>query len=358
MAGFHLCPPQPLELFAGRIIQAMGADHDVAAEVAHHLVRANLSGHDSHGMLRVAQYVAQADRGGLRPAARPRIVRETAVTALIDAERGFGHFSTVFALEWAVERARGQGLAAAAIRHSTHIGRLGEYTERVADRGCIAIVTVGNAGPQGGQVLPQGGRDRFLGTNPWSIGVPAAGRPPLILDMATSMIARGKVHFAHAKGTPLPPGCIVDREGQPSTDPADLFAGGSLLPVGGPVAGHKGYGLGLASALLGGLAMIDAAGPDDATVRGQLGGVFLTVIDPAAFGDGQRYQALVGETLAAAGQTTPAPGVGEVLVPGEPEVRARTERTREGVALPEATWDELAALAARFDLPLPENRVV
>ena len=363
MATFHLCPPQPLEQFVHDVCRAMGAEHDIATAVAHHLVRANLSGHDSHGVLRLSWYATQTERGQLVPGARPRVLRETATTALIDAQRGFGHFSTLFALECAVERARGQGLVAAAIRHSTHIGRLGEYTERAADQGLIAIVTFGSAGRAGGIVVPFGGSERFLGTNPWSIGVPATDRPPMILDAATSTVAEGKVRVAQARGVPLPPGAIVDRDGRPSTNPDDLYAGGALLPLGGQNGGHKGYGLALASALIGGLAMIDeppagiAPVPQGDDDRGRISGVMVLVIDPAAFGESTAYAAMVGETLGAAKRLRPAPGVEEVLVPGEPEVRTRAQREREGIAVPEATWQELTTVAERYGVPLPEHRV-
>ena len=363
MAETRHYPADALERFAAQACRALGADPDVAAEVAGHLVRANLAGHDSHGMLRLPQYVAQADRGALRPGARPEFVREAASIALVDAGWGFGHFSTAFALDWALEAARRHGIAAAAIRRSNHIGRLGEYAERAARRGLIALVTVGSAGPTGGVVLPHGGRERFLGTNPWAIGVPAAGRGPMIFDAATSVIAQGKIHVARAAGASLPPGCIVDRDGRPSTAVADYDAGGALLPVGSPGAGHKGYGLALASALLGGLALAaepEPGDPDDSTPPdregegGRIGGVFVAAIDPGAFGSGERYAALVGATLDAANRVPPATGVEAVLTPGEPEARMRERRGREGIPLPAATWDELRALAARFDLPLLE----
>lgn len=354
MAEF-VCLPQPLERFVGRVCLALGADEDIAAEVAHHLVRANLSGHDSHGVLRLPMYVAQVDRGELLPAARPAVVRETAVAAVIDAGRGFGQFTTIVALEWAIARARRHGLAATAIRHSTHIGRLGEYTERAAAEGLVAIVTYGATGPNAGGVVPHGGRERRMGTNPWSFGVPAGDHPAMIFDAATSTIAEGKVRVALAKGAPLPPGAIVDREGQPSLDPADFYAGGALLPLGGATGGHKGYGLALASALIGGLAAIDDAAPGrQARTPGRVSGVFLLAIDPAAFGDRASYAAMVGEALAVAEQTPPAPGVEEVLVPGEPEVRMREARGRNGIVLPEATWQELRQIAERYSLPLDE----
>jgi LDH2 family malate/lactate/ureidoglycolate dehydrogenase len=212
-------------------------------------------------VLRIPQYVAQADRGELDPAARPVVLKESGVTALLDGQGGFGHFSTGVALDWAMAHAREHGLAAAAVRHSGHIGRLGEYAERAAGQGLIGVVTVGQAGPDVGVMVLHGGRQRFLGANPWAVGVPAQGRPPMIFDGSTSTIAEGKVRLARAKGVPLPPGCIIDRDGAPSTNPEDFYAGGAIVPLGGAVAGHKGYGLAMASALIGGLAMVGDADP-------------------------------------------------------------------------------------------------
>jgi uncharacterized oxidoreductase len=343
-----LCPPDPLREFVDAVARRMGADAEVAAELARHLVGSNLAGHDSHGVIRVPQYVDDADRGTLVPAARPVLVRESAVAALVDARRGFGQHSTMFALEWALARARQHGVAMVAVRHSTHIGRLGEYAERAAAEGLIGLVTVGGLGNGIGIVVPFGGRTRFLGTNPWALSVPGRRRR-LIFDVATSTMAEGKVRVARAAGKPLPPDAIVDPAGHPSRDAEAFYAGGALLPLGGAVAGHKGYGLGLASALLGALGMIDDPEPVFA-------GVFLQVIDPAVFGDAAAYRALVDQALDAAKRQKPADGVAEVLVPGEPEERARSERSRTGIPLPAATWAELGAVAARFGVPLPPSR--
>lgn len=357
-----ICFPEPLQAFVAAVVRRMGADADVAAEVSQHLVRANLSGHDSHGVIRVAQYVAEAERGDLAPSARPALLRETEVAALVDARRSFGHFATMYATEWCVGRARRHGVAMAAVRTCPHIGRLGEYTERAAADGLIGIVTIGQAGAGVGGVVPFGGRDRFLATNPWSLSAPGQTRA-MVFDAATSAIAEGKVRFARAKGTELPPGAIQDREGQPSRSPEDFYAGGAILPLGGTLSGHKGYGLGLASALIGGLAMIGepAASPIWASgtdTRGRVTGVFLLVIDPGAFGDAGRYHAMVDETLAAAKRVPPAAGQAEVLYPGEPELRSREARRRAGIALPAATWADLSGVAARFGLSLPVHQRV
>jgi uncharacterized oxidoreductase len=210
-------------------------------------------------------------------------------------------------------------------------------------------------------VVPFGGSERFLGTNPWSFGVPGDGRPPLIFDAATSAVAEGKVRVARSKGAPVPAGAIVDAAGNPSTDPAALYAGGGLLPVGG-WAGHKGYGLSMASALLGGLAMIGDAEPTMAgasnlpAAAGRTAGVFLVAIDPAAFGDADAYREMVSATMNAVKDVRPQAGVERVLVPGEPEVVSRQARAREGIALPEQTRSELAEIADRFGLELPPCR--
>jgi hydroxycarboxylate dehydrogenase B len=354
---------QPLRQFVGGVCLAMGAPPEVADEVAVHLVRANLSGHDSHGVVRLPGYVAEAEAGTLVPGARARVLRETAVTALVDAGRGFGHHSTAVALAWCLERARASGLAAAAVRHSSHVGRVGEYGERAAEAGLLAIVTVGAAGPGVGEVMLFGGRDRYFGANPWSFAAPGRRRS-MVFDGPTSAVSESDVRLARAKGEPLPPDCIYDRYGRPATDPDDFFAGGALVPLGGAVAGHRGSGLAFASALLGGLAMIGDEGPSlvgapseraEAGQRGRVAGVFVQVIDPAAFGDPDAYRDMVEGTLAAAKSARPGAGRSEVLLPGEPEARARAERARTGVRLPDVTWADLAAVAHRFGVPLPEH---
>jgi uncharacterized oxidoreductase len=345
------------DVFAGHRVP----DGD-AAWVATLLVRANLRGHDSHGVIRVPQYVGDMDRGLIVPSARPEVVRDRGVAALVDAHRGFGQHSTMFALEWAMARARQHGVAMAAVRHSTHIGRLGEYAERTAAEGLIGIVTVGAVGDGIGGVVPFGGRARFLGTNPWAISVPGRSRR-LVFDAATSTVAEGKVRVARAAGKPLSPDVVVDRAGRPSRDAEAFYAGGALLPLGGALAGHKGYGLGLASALLGALGMIGdsdptlvgAAPPESTDDRGRVAGVFLEVVDPAAFGDPAGYAELVDAALEAAKRQPPADGVAEVLVPGEPEERARARRGREGIALAAATWSELGKVAMRFGVPMPPH---
>ena len=359
MAEYFVVRAADLEPFGAQVFEALGAPADVAAEVAGHLVRANLAGHDSHGVIRIPQYALQIEQGAILPAARPTIVREHGATLLVDGAHGFGQFATVFALNKAMERAEQLGVAAAAIRGANHIGRVGDYAESAARRGFVAEITIGAAGPGVGASAPFGGTSRFLGTNPWSIGVPNDAGEPVLVDFATTVVAEGKVRVARDKHEPLPPGCIVDKEGRPSTDPADFYAGGTLLPFGG----HKGYGLSLAAALLGGLAAIDEAEPrmggtpktPNEGARERLGGVLLVVIDPAAFGDRAAYAAAVGRVAGAATRVRPAPGAAAVLLPGEPEARTRAQREREGIGVPADTWEAVAQVATKAGIQMPPH---
>lgn len=347
---------EALEAFASSLFSALGAPEDIAAEVARHLVLSNLSGHDSHGLLRIPQYVEQAGSGALLPSARAEVVSEGPVTALIDAHRGFGHHACAVALDWCLDRAGSIGLAGAAVRHANHIGRLGDYAERAAASGMVCIVTVGSAGINTGLVAPFGGSDRFLGTNPWAIGVPTAGEAPFLFDAATSTIAEGKNKLAQWKRVQIAEGLVLRADGSPTTDPNDLYPDGTLTPLGGAQGGHKGYGFSLAAALLGGLAMI---GDPDPTPAGTLrdfdgaGGCFLIVIDPNLFGDRAEYSAMVARTLGQAKASRPAPGCTEVLHAGEPEQRSRAQRLREGIPIPDDLWTEFEAIAARFGLTTP-----
>jgi LDH2 family malate/lactate/ureidoglycolate dehydrogenase len=335
------CHPDALEHYVCDVLCAAGTPRAFGEEVAHHLVRSNLSGHDSHGVIRLPQYVSRIRSGEVIPDAAPAIVRETPSTVLIDAGYGFGQVAVYFAVRWAEEHAALHGLAAAAVRHCTHTGRLGDYMERVAGAGKVGLLTVGAAGPGvGGMVLP-GTSHRYLGANPWVFGIPTSGGDPIVVDMSSSMIAQGKIPVAEAEGRLLPPDTLVDAEGRPSQDPAVFSAGGGLMPLGGSVAGHKGYGLALASALFGGLSMIDdpqpsligaSVDPAQGEARGRLGGVFLAVLDPGVFGAADAYRAMASATVDGV-RALRAPDGAEVLVPGDPESRARKARAS-GVQLP------------------------
>ena len=355
-----MCGADALHTFSASILREAGTPEDIAEEVARHLVGANLAGHDSHGVQRLPQYIEQLDARTVNAHGRASILKANEVLALFDAASGFAHHAVWEAFEWAMAKAAASGIAAVAVRHANHVGRLGDYTERAAGRGFAALLTLGMAGTGAGLAAPFGGLTRFLSTNPWSVALPVAGAEPFVMDFATTTVAEGKVRLAQARGQEVPEGTVMDTQGMPTRDPARLYEQGTLTLLGGAAAGHKGYGLSMAAALLGALAMIGDESPTAAgTMSGRppnpgfAAGVFLLVIDPEWFGGREAYAALCAAVAQQARAIAPAPGFDGVLVPGEPEARRRVERARDGIAIPEATWQELEALGRRYGVALP-----
>lgn len=354
--------PDVLRGFSAAVCRHLGAEADVAAEVADHLVDADLAGHPSHGVMRLTQYFDEWERGDLVPRARPQLVRDGPGAALFDAARGFGHFSTMVACQWVAAQAERQGVAIATVRHSGHTGRLGTYAEYVAGRGLVAIVLVGAAGHSVGAAVLPGTSTRFLAANPWAIGIPAERMAPVVVDVSTTMLAEGKITVARKNGQSLPPGCIVDADARDCHTPEEYFNGGGLLPLGGHTAGHKGFGLGLAAALIGSLAMIGdpeptLAGsqiPTGADPRGRAGGIAVIAVNPAALGDGALYAHQVAQTATAVGRA--AGDTSHVQVPGAPEAAAR-RRQAHGIRLADATHNALEELGAHLGVATGYDRM-
>ncbi len=326
---------------------AARAPRHIADTVAEILVNANLAGHDSHGVLRVPAYLQRIADGRIDPAAEPERVRETAGTLIVDGRHGFGHYTARRAMEWAIDKARQADVCCASLRRTGHIGRLGEYAEQAARAGCIGLIVTGRASHEERSTAPFWGIQGALGTNPIAVGVPTGDAIPFILDYATSMIAEGKIQVARSTGADLPEGIILDRHGHPSVRPADFYDGGSLLPFGR----HKGYALGLAVALLGGL-----SGEFDVE-RGTMGGAFLQAVNISAFLPLDEYQRAVRAVLNGVKATPPAPGAHEVLAPGDPEQRARARRIAEGIDLPDSIYREFGEWAERLHVSLHEDAI-
>jgi LDH2 family malate/lactate/ureidoglycolate dehydrogenase len=325
-----------------RIFVAAGAPADLAQIVVDHLVSAHLAGHDSHGFIQIPGYLRQIRAGTLQPARRPEVVRETPTIALVDGKWGFGQVSARYATEVAIRKAKELQLALVGLVRCTHIGRLGEYTTLAAAQDVITMVSV--AGPTGDIVAPYGGRKGAFSTNPWSIGFPAERHPDVMLDFATSVIAGGKVMVARAKGEAVPSGCLLDRDGNPTTDPNVWFDGGVLLPFGG----HKGSALALMSALFSSV----LTGAEDYAGGADQSGTFILAIDAGAFRPAAEVKASTDRVADRIKAIPPADGFSEVMLPGEPEVRTRERRLREGIPLPEATWQELQDAAASLGVSL------
>jgi LDH2 family malate/lactate/ureidoglycolate dehydrogenase len=272
-------------------------------------------------------------------------VRETDVSALLDGGWAFGQLTAERATQVAIDKARAHGIAVVGAVRCNHIGRLGEWAEMGAAQGMIVFLAAGGLAGHRPHVAPFGGRSGALGTNPLAFGFPGGSDeiPVLLADFATSAVAAGKIMVARAKGVPLPAGNIQDSEGRPTTRPEDYVNGGTLLPFGG----HKGYGLSVVVELLGRVLTGSGAYAEDGRggdVYGQSGTLVLA-LDPGLFRDRADYARDVDATLRGIKAVPPAPGVEEVLLPGEPERRARAERERNGVAVEEATLEAIREVA-------------
>jgi LDH2 family malate/lactate/ureidoglycolate dehydrogenase len=319
------------------IFRAATASEENARGVVGSLIAANLAGHDSHGVIRIPSYVEDIQKGRLLPDGEPFITHETASTAIVDGASTFGQLGAGLAAQTAARKAREAGLAGAAAFRCHHTGRIGEWAELGASHGMITMVAASGAhGPH--QVAPFGGKSAALGTNPIAWGVPRrGGQAPILLDFATSGAAQGKLMVARAKRDPVPAGWILDSEGRATTDVEDFYQGGVLLPF----AGHKGYALSVIVELL----AVGLSGGEivPRTARGSC--LFVACIDPAAFRPDRGFEETVENVAGRLKSVPPAEDFQEVLLPGEPEARARAQRSEQGIPLPDATWEAILAVA-------------
>jgi LDH2 family malate/lactate/ureidoglycolate dehydrogenase len=290
-------------------------------------------------VIRLVQYIRGIERGQINPRARLEIVRETVTTALIDAHWAFGQVAARRAMESAIAKARQHSLGAVGLRNSAHIGRLGEYALMPVEHGMIGFVTCNSSQ----LTAPYGGVDRVFGTNPFAYGFPRSGAP-FLMDFATSVTAEGKLRVAVSKGAPIPEGQILDRDRNPTTNPADFYDGGVILPLGG----HKGYGLLMVADLLGGA--LTGHGCTSLPEHSTGNGVFLMAIDIAAFCPVEELTDTVDRLSAYVKASRVAPGFDEILIPGEPEARSKAQREHDGITLPETVWQEMVAAAGQYGL--------
>ena len=330
-------PADDLRATATAIFRAAGSGPEPTAILVDHLIDANLAGHDSHGIQHIPGYVQAVERGAVKPNARPVVKRETPVSALVDGGWTFGQVSMRFAIDLAIAKAKASGVAVVGVVGCTHIGRLGTYSTIAAREGVFAMITTGNLDDA---TAPFGGRKGVCGTIPFSFGFPAGERPDLMIDFATSAIAGGKVAVAKAKHEQVPPGCLVDKDGNPTTDPDALFNGGMLLPFGG----HKGSALATLSTLLS-LVLVPGSEYQDGF---PLPGSFILAIDSNLFRDRTTVESETDGIIDRIKKVPPAAGFTEVQVPGEPEVRSAERRGREGIPVPDDTWTEILSTAARL----------
>jgi LDH2 family malate/lactate/ureidoglycolate dehydrogenase len=339
---------EKLTAYGQTIFEAVGAPPDIAEAVIRSLVQTNLTGHDSHGLIRIKQYVTLIRKGTLDPTARPEVENRFGAIAMIDCHWSFGQIGARFGANVARDLAQEAAVGCVSLRRINHIGRLGEYAEMLADQGLVGIVmTAGTFFSK--SVTPYGGRERILGTNPMAWAVPVGdGQKPLVLDYATAAVANGKILVALSKGEPFPEGRLLDKDGNPTTDPASFYEGGMLLPFGT----YKGSGLSLMMELIPTILSNFAPVSSGDFQPGNPTLMIAMKID--AFTSQARFESLTRELIDRVKEVQPAAGFDEVLLPGEKEQRSIAERTQNGVPVPDSTWQELAELAAEYGIAAPE----
>ncbi|MEQ8641229.1 MAG: malate/lactate/ureidoglycolate dehydrogenase [Alphaproteobacteria bacterium] len=339
-----------LEAYVAAIFRALGSDGNEAHQVAAHLVDANLTGHDSHGVARIPRYVGYARDGLLTFNARPKLLRQSATLAVLDGDGGLGQAIGHRAVAEGVARARQSGVALVALTNVGHLGRIGAWAELAAADGMASLHFVNTTGA-GMRVAPFGGSDARLSTNPIVIGLPRQDAPPVIHDAATSFIAEGKAMVARSRGEPVPDGALYDAAGRPTRDPAALYTEppGALTAFGL----HKGSGLSVMVDLLAGA--LTGGGSTRAGVRRLANNMLSVFIRPDGLGDQAAYEAEVGRFLHWVASSRPLVPGHRVLLPGEVERETRERRRRDGIPMDEASWAAIGQAAQDGGLAAAEN---
>jgi len=341
------------------IFAKAGCSGEEAERIGKYLVSANLTGHDSHGVARVPRYLQWKKAGVVIADRRVKVLTETPVLAVVDGLHGFGQTVTPQAVGIGIEKCRKNGLSMVALRNAGHLGRAGDWAEMAADAGLVSVHFVNVSGSV--LVAPFGGTERRLSTAPFAVGVPRKDEPPIILDFATSIVAEGKVLVASQGGKKLPDNALIDLDGRMGTDPRMLY--GDYTPSGPREHGqgkgairafgdHKGSGLALMCELLGGsLTGMTATGEGRRFGNGMLS----FYVDPKIVDPDAMFSSDVARYIAYFKSARPATPGGEILIPGDPERRARAQRIAEGVPLSDDTWASIVA-AAR-EVGVDENRI-
>jgi hydroxycarboxylate dehydrogenase B len=345
MAETHVFQSASLTRAIEAIVVAGGSDAREAHLVAENLVTANLTGHDSHGVGMIPRYVESLKEGGLRPNQHPQVRFDGGALVALDGQAGYGQVIGMEATEIAIARAKQHGVAVMALANSHHLCRIGQWAEQAVAQGLVSISFVNVISRP--IVAPYGGSDARFGTNPCTIGIPLPGQPALILDMATSAVAQGKIRVAHNKGEQVAPGLLIDDKGRPTVDPRY----GVIEPFGAltTMGLHKGYGLAVVCELLGGA--LTGGGTQHTGERSKmrvLNGMLSILIDPAKLGTGALFASEAAAFIAWVRQSPPAPGFDKVRLAGDPERETRAKRLRDGIAVDATTWQEIHAAGAKL----------
>lgn len=347
MTGTQLDPQKLLD-FVAMIFASAGVPDGDAALVADTLVQADLWGHQSHGVLRAPWYMARLKSGVMKAKTDPKLAVDAGAIALIDGQDGIGQVLSARMAEEAIRRAKAHGIGAVGVRNSNHFGTAMYYTRMVANAGCVAFLST-NASPA---MAPWGGRKKTVGTNPWSIAAPGGIHAPMMLDIANTGVARGKIYLARQKGQSIPSNWAMTAEGAPTTDPAEAIAGIIL-----PMAEHKGYAIAVMMDVLSGLLTGSSFG---ASVNGPYVadkssgcGHLMIALNVAAFQSLPEFEARVAKLISELKGVPLAQGFDEVFYPGEIESRNEIKHRRDGITLPDDTIRDLVRLSREQNVAAP-----
>ena len=314
--------------FIHKVFMAAGMPEEESSIVSELMTEADINGSDGHGIFRLPGYIRRIKEGGINLKPNIRIERQKSGMALVDGDNAQGHLVMRFCTELAMKKAKDSGVAWVGVHNSNHAGPAALYTRMPLAHDMIGLyVAIGNAN----HLPPWGGIEMLLSTNPISIAVPGKNGPPIVLDMATTVAAYGKVKTAAQRGEKIPEGWMIDKNGQPLTDPTQAEQG-FLMPIGGP----KGYGLALMFGLLAGTLNGAAFGKDVIDFNADFKtptntGQFITAIDISAFGDVENFKNNVDNVYRTFKASATLPGYDEVLLPGEQSYKKRQDRTANGV---------------------------
>jgi uncharacterized oxidoreductase len=344
-----------LNSFVTKLWLKAGSSETEARLIADHLVMSNLTGHDSHGVGMIPRYVRALNEDLLKLNRHAEVVRDAGAVLTVEGGLGFGQVIAKEAIGHGIARAKKLGICAVALRNSHHIGRIGHWAEQCADAGLVSFHFVNVAGFA--QVAPFGGFGGRFGTNPFCAAFPRTGKPPLVLDFATSSIAMNKTRVAYNKGVPVPPDCLMDHEGNPTTDPKVMHEAplGSLRTFGG----HKGYGMAamcevFAGALTGGYTTHEATRVKGSAI---VNCMLSVIIDPTAI-DAPNAEHEADAFVEWVKASPRLAGHGEIYVPGEPERLLKAERGTVGIPIDTITWMQISEAAHAIGVPAAEIAAV
>ena len=327
------------------MMQAFGASAGHAGIVADHLANANLAGYDSHGFIRIPQYLKEIEKGLVDPKAEPEVVGNHGGIFQMDGHSTFGQVVATRATEMAIEKARDHGFSLVTMGNHTNTGRIGAYPEMAAAAGMAAIMFTGFAGGPAATVAPFGGREGRLGSNPLAMAFPHAEGAPVLLDISTSITSEGKIRVYRNKEQELPDTWIIDKHGVPSRNPNDFFDGGAHLTVGGMQGGHKGYALSVMVALFGALLGQIALPPRKMDLWA---GSTILIIDLGRMAPLETIRAEVQHMMKYLQDTPPMEGSNGVFFPGERSAKTCQERLAQGIPVDSTTWAQVEDLFDQY----------